>query len=609
MIAEIYLIKRLPRRFDVFDYTIPDNMKVRRGSLVLVPFRNMKLRAVVAGLKETSEQKNLKDVAEVKDLNFLSDAELAIYETIAEQVVQSVSAMLDATFPPARKRASSIKPEPIQPITNKIRSSEIKYLKHALELIATGGHHFVETIDLAQAAAIVQASLSPLSKRGSKGGSVRQTLVLVPNTHDADLVARALSQYQPTILDSRSTLPQRSDIANSWRNGSIQLLVATRIGSLLPAKELGAIFILRSGVDEHAQYDRNPRYDAREAAYLAHQATHATLIMFGPIPRVQDLKRFKSKLELPSDLKPETVIIDLKTESQRSDLTLLNDQVIKAINKALQAGQKVLCSYNRKGSAPRLSCRDCQHLIGCVCGGVPTVYEQTLKCHRCDKEYPIPLTCPKCNGTELTKRGVGNRAIEKRLRELFPENTIARIEKGSEPVGEADIILATQHYFEMQVNPFALNQIGLMIELAADIGLSEPYYTATENTLQRILELQGLAWRAACPFIVQTWTHDLVSQMLNDPHEMLRAEADVHKHFNYPPFGTLWRIKHRRSDNRKVVKLQDVLTDVTPDVKINQLNENAWEIRVGQESVGTIKNILKKLDDSYIIEVNPERKL
>ncbi|MBU0531769.1 MAG: hypothetical protein ABIG32_00735 [Candidatus Uhrbacteria bacterium] len=561
MIAEIYLIKRLPRRFTVFDYTIPDNMSVRRGSLVLVPFRNLQLRAVVAGIKETSGQKDLRDLGDVKDLIFLSDAELAVYETLAEQVVQSVSAVLDAAFPPARKRSSSIKHEPIAPITNKIRSGEIKYIKQALELISSGGHHFIETTDLAQATAIIQSQLVGVQNR-TRTSSVRiesqQTLVLAPNTHDADLIASALSKFQPTILDSRSTLPQRSDIAAAWRDGSVKLLISTRIGSLIPAQNLGAIFVVRSGVDEHAQYDRNPRYDAREAAYLAHQATGAALIMFGPIPRIIELKRFESRLTLPQELKPKTELIDLKTESQRSELAVLNEKIIERIGTALQNGQKVLLSYNLKDA-------------------------------------------------QLSKTGLGNRELQKQLQKKFPDIKIARIEKGSEPVGEADIILATQHYFEMQVNPFAMQNVGLIVELAADIGLSEPFYTATENTLQKLLELQGLAWRAACPIIIQTWAPELIKQMLDDPHATLTAEADVRQHFIYPPFGTLWRIRYRGEGARgKLDQLESELD--APEIKLNR-TEKALEVRVRKESTNDINNILKKLDDSYIIEVNPERNL
>jgi len=561
MIAEVYLIKRMPRQMAFFDYQIPDEMKVHRGALVQVPFRNQTARGIVAGVKSESEHKNIKSITELIDPEFLDNAELAVYEAVADQIVQSVPAILDSAFLPPRKRASSVKSSDTTSITNRVHEQEVEYIKSAIELLGTGGHHFIQSTDIVQTTAIIEAWLRSTSHVARRTSS--QTLILVSHVHDADMIAAALSGIDPTMtaLDSRSTKPQRADIAEAWHKGEIKTLIATRIGSILPAKNLGSIFVVRSGSDEHAQYDRNPRYDARDFAWRWHQATGATLAFFDVIPRVSDIVLLNSKLTTQnSQLLADTTVLDLKEERQKTDTPILSDPLIEAMAMALQNKQKVILSYNLKES----------------------------------KELGLMLA------------------------QRFPEAKIARVFKDSDrlkPVGpygndklqfvkDADIILATQYYFENIFDPFRDRNIGLVAELNADLGLGEPFYTATENTLIRLLELSGIAFRQKCKFIVQTWSSSLIKQMLDDPWAILKAEDDVRQQFIYPPHGRIWRIFSRGTDELQFIK--EKIESAFPEIKISQ-SDQILDIRSELKNVDKINNILKTLPDSYIIEIDPER--
>src|SRR3990167_2641155 len=62
-------------------------------------------------------------------------------------------------------------------------------------------------------------------------------------------------------------------------------LLSTRLGSLfLPPDHLSAIVVGRSGVEEHAQYDHNPRYDARRLAQAWSQVRGCPLILCDTLP-------------------------------------------------------------------------------------------------------------------------------------------------------------------------------------------------------------------------------------------------------------------------------------------------------------------------------------
>ena len=564
MIAQVYLIKRLPRRFSFFDYQIPDGMELKRGDLVQVPFRNQKMRGLVAQVRTESETKNLKEVSELLESSYLSNAELAVYETTAHKIIQSVSAVLDATFLPARKRESKVKPVLPAARTNKIKQSEVEHVRNALKQITESKTCFVQSSDIVQMTAIIQAWM-----RSKKD---KQTLILTSHVHDADMIASALLGSDPdlVVLDSRATKPQRADIAQAWRSGQIKTLIATRIGSILPANDLEQIFVVRSGSAEHAQYDRNPRYDARDLAWQWHQVYNANLTFFDVVPRVVDKVKFPEPTTY--NLQPKTSkILNLKQEHQKSDTPILSDPVLEHISKSLQNRKKVIISYNYKSEK-------------------------------------------------------GNQKVETLLRQRYPEAEIQRIEKqhdrlksvspssGNDPaaggVKDADIILATQYYFENILNPFTETNVGLVVELLADLGLSDSYYTATEDTMRRLLELQGLAQRFQCPFLVQTWSADMIKQMLSDPAAALKAESEVREHFNYPPFGQIWRIYSQGIDTRQGVRSTDALAGVIPEIPESaNISEHGQflEIRAGHQDIDQINKVLITLPDSYIIEVNPER--
>ncbi|MFH1142707.1 MAG: hypothetical protein V1695_03255 [Candidatus Uhrbacteria bacterium] len=556
MIAEVYVLKRLPRRLAFFDYQIPDGLQVVRGSLVRITFRNQALRAIVARVKDVSEHEKLQPINQVLDLNFLSDQELSIYENLACELIQSTATVLDAVFRPERKKASPAKQASLELISNKVRQSEINHITNSVQRIMASDRCFVETSDLVQASAIIATYLRAAKPK-------QQQLILAPHLHDVRMLTATIAKHQNNLatLDSQATGPQRADIAKDWRQGTTKTLIATRLGALIPAKKLDTIFLVRSGSDEHASYDRNPRYDARYLAQQWHQAKKAKLVFFNVVPRVEDKIDFEDTQEIDLALFPKTIVVDLKEEIKKDGYTILSESLLEQINQALSDKKQVLCSYNYKGQ-------------------------------------------------NLQQKGVGNKKVEAMLKELYPNKKIVRVEKNHTltegAIEQADIILATQFYFENIYNPFLKRNVGLVVELMADLGLSEPFYNATENTLIKLLELRGIAWRAQCPLVVQTWSIGLIKQMLDTPHGILQAESDIRRIMNYPPYGRIWRISYRGSDPG-LTALEGQIKQAAPLAEIID-HDNQLEIRSSKEQIANISQLLQNIDDSFIIEVNPIRK-
>ena len=95
MFARIYPLLRLPRRFGVFDYQIPEGMHVDIGDMVRIPFHGRTAYGIVAKLSETTDVlRNISDVSEVTWKCALSTGDVTRIEALAASIVQNPSTLL-----------------------------------------------------------------------------------------------------------------------------------------------------------------------------------------------------------------------------------------------------------------------------------------------------------------------------------------------------------------------------------------------------------------------------------------------------------------------------------------------------------------------------------
>ncbi len=511
MQAEVAILKRLPRRLDTLTYLIPQGLSLRRGDLVLVPFRTLKLHGIVTRVSSGSREK-LKCIFSLVISQFVSDAYLQCMESLAFQLVQSLSTILySSVLLPSNKPNVSTDGSTGAIVRRQIsvRKREIDFVKEIAQAALYKKMLTVQITDLAQAAAIIQASSS------SKG----QRLILVPHHHDGNTLSHALGI---PFFDATLKPTPKAQLATRWRTGAERELIATRLGSLLPAKDLVRAVIVRSGSPEHVQYDRNPRYDSREV--LALRCGH--VVSLEVLPRLNDLSKSEKTFWLPDELMTPVELIDLKQERGK-ELFLLTSSLLEAIGKALQNGKNVILSYNRKGVSRSQECRDC--------GWISTADQ---------KEIAI---CPACKSTRLSHKGIGNQLVQKTLQKIFTGIPVVRSEAGlvlKQPQ-QPHIIVATQYYVQSVLDPFALESVGLIAELRADLGLLDTRYNALERLARTLWQLRGLAWRAKAPFLVQSFDAPLTRHMLDDCQGFLRDELETRKRFHYPPSANIYRVAGR----------------------------------------------------------------
>ena len=596
MFADVYPIKRLPRRFGAFTYIVPESLSSSpaRGMFVMVPWRTGTVRGIVREVHDRAEKDEIKTITGMLP-ECLDDAELNVYETTAKETFQSVSSILDSAFPTPRKRKLSQKP--CSGASSRANCGALipRETVTRMEMLAKQSvSSFVTTVDLIDTTLLVRF----LTKH-CKG----PILFLVPHQHDLDVAQELLSTWNlsTTLCTSNLTEAQRFDVAESWRAGKIPLLLSTRLGSLLlPPKHLGAIVIGRSGMFEHAQYDRNPRYDARRFAHAWSKIYHASLFLCDTLPRCVDLvssPRSEEPVKKEDAPLKETEIINIQDRLRFGDEPLLTDPLIKQIEETLAKKKRVLIICNQKGFGAKLECKHCGFIEVCgTCQKPLSVYETYLFCAPCKRATKKPDACRKCKQTKLKAVRPGTGTLAKLLKAHWPEAVIETIEKeGSSPSKKASIIVATSFYYEAFYQPHK-DVFGLVALACVDqeIRLEQDLSRAS----RRLLEYRGMALRSKCSFLLQTWDPKLIHRLLEASKEILKEECLAKRDLGQAPYTTELELTSRGKQGFYELNKAISYAKYASKTALVQITPARWKILTND---GKLLQTLKELDDSLVV--------
>lgn len=598
MIAEIYPIKRMPRRFGVFDYEIPEGMELARGQFVRIPFRAGEMTGVVARVKEGGgrgiELKRVRSV--LADLS-LSDQELGLLETFAADLAQSVPALLHAAIP-RPIRGSALRTRLTSGLALTIPAREAPFVSRITAHLNERHEAFVSVPDLKRSAAVVATY--------AREHADEPVMVLLPNVRDVRLIAGRLTKFDPLVVTGEESDGDRYRAWSAWRRRG-GMLIGTRTAALWTNPATGAVFVLRSGHPNHKQQDRNPRLHARDAARLVADRFHARLIRLDVAPSTDDVRACAAGSLLGADWIPQTTVLDMTTERIGSPHPFLAQTTVRRIEDTLAARRRVICAYNRKGVSRRLQCADCQYRFPCPkCNLGFVVYQHVVRCHHCGHTEPMPLSCPNCRGKRLSPKGFGNRTVAAALQALYPEATVACIEKGSESDADAhsDILVVTRHYLENVYDPFDPPDVGLVVDLDADLPLYEPTYRATEQTLLGIEEWRGIAYGCRADLLVQTEVPDLFRQLLLEPRRMLEEDVRSREAYGQPPFRRKMSVDIRTDEPREreiaLRTLSERVAAVAPNTACVQ--SDTLELSVPPEEEQAVLRAFSSLDDRFVID-------
>lgn len=357
------------------------------------------------------------------------------------------------------------------------------------------------------------------------------------------------------------------------------VILGARSAVFLPFTRLGFVIVDEEHETSFKQQDPAPRYHARSTAIMLARMYEGAKVLLGTAtPSMESYHNACTGkygyVQLTTRYKdvamPEIRVVDTKDLYHRKMMRgAFSPDLLEAMRTALRNKKQVLLFQNRRGFAPMVECKVCGWVPKCKNCDVSLTYHRSmnlLTCHYCGYTYPVPKQCPNCESTELLGRGYGTEKIEDRVRELFPEARIARMDLDTTrsagaygriiddfSCGRTDILIGTQ----MITKGLDFSDVTVVGILNADTMLNYPDFRAYEQAFQMLSQVSGRAGRRdeRGLVILQTKSADLpvIQQVVTgDFQTFARDLLEERSMFRYPPFYHLVYVYLRHRNEQLV---------------------------------------------------------
>lgn len=424
----------------------------------------------------------------------------------------------------------------------------------------------------------------------------RQAVVLVPEISlTPQTVRRFLARFpgQVGLLHSRLSPGERYDTWRRLRDRQLNIVVGPRSALFAPLPDPGLIVIDECEDDAYYQGESPPHYDSIRTAQAYADISRSLLLLGSATPSVELLHRAKSQnwpiLRLPAricahrhalELQSQTLhtplpdrdvegeaatlplppvqVVDMRAELKQGNRSLFSQPLQAALEDVLKKRQQAILFINRRGQASYVFCRECGQALRCPRCDLPLTYHQNppgLVCHHCRYTRQMPAECPHCRSRQIKQYGTGTEAVEKALKELFPQAETLRWdaetsrEKGAHELllahfarHHADILVGTQ----MIAKGLDMPLVTLVGVVLADVGLNLPDFRAGERTFRLLTQVAGRAGRSPLGgrVVLQTYLPDHYAIQAASRHDLegfYRQELEMRRQMGYPPFSRLAR--------------------------------------------------------------------
>lgn len=357
------------------------------------------------------------------------------------------------------------------------------------------------------------------------------------------------------------------------------VILGARSAVFLPFTRLGFVIVDEEHETSFKQQDPAPRYHARSTAIMLARMYEGAKVLLGTAtPSMESYHNACTGkygyVQLTTRYKdvamPEIRVVDTKDLYHRKMMRgAFSPDLLEAMRTALRNKKQVLLFQNRRGFAPMVECKVCGWVPKCKNCDVSLTYHRSmnlLTCHYCGYTYPVPKLCPNCESTELLGRGYGTEKIEDRVRELFPEARIARMDLDTTrsagaygriiddfSCGRTDILIGTQ----MITKGLDFSGVTVVGILNADTMLNYPDFRAYEQAFQMLSQVSGRAGRRdeRGLVILQTKSADLpvIQQVVAGDFQTFAHDLlEERSMFRYPPFYHLVYVYLRHRNEQLV---------------------------------------------------------
>lgn len=419
----------------------------------------------------------------------------------------------------------------------------------------------------------------------------QQVLYLVP---EIALTTQLTSRLQKILGDkliiyhSKFTDNERVEIWNRLLYSNEPLVVlGTRTALFLPFAKLGLVVVDEEHDQSYKQFERAPRYNARDAAIMLAYMHGAFTLLGSATPSIETYyKATTGKYGLVELLArymdaqlPEIIVTDMSLESKRKAIDgSFALSTIADIRKQVEKGCQAIVFHNRRGYAPMAHCTQCQYVPKCKYCDVTLTFHKSanaLVCHYCGSTYPLPDTCPVCKEPSIEVVGYGTERIADEVESLFPDARCLRMDLDTTrnknsyeklisdfSAHKADILVGTQ----MVTKGLDFGDVTLAAVVNADAMIHFPDFRSAERSFDVLQQVAGRAGRRDIngKVIIQTRTpsHPVITFVkAQDYYSFYQSEIEERRMFAYPPFTRLIYIYLKHKDETELDNISCIYAD------------------------------------------------
>ena len=392
--------------------------------------------------------------------------------------------------------------------------------------------------------------------------SNKQCLVLLPEIGlTPQQIQRFKDRFEVNIAIQHSGLSdtERTQYWQDAKTGRAKIVLGTRSAIWTPLANPG-LYIVDEEHDLSYKQQDGFRYSARDMLIIRATRDKVPAILGSATPSLETLYNAKKErykhLVLSSRAgiatQPKHRLLDIRGKKMYGPLSqTLVDEITEHLNNKNQ----VLIFLNRRGYAVHMYCHQCGWKAECDRCELPYTYHKSnnrLVCHHCGSSKNNIKTCPEC-GESLLLLGHGTERIEEVLTSLFPEATIARVDRDTtrkknamnkflENIhsGKIDILIGTQ----MLAKGHHFPNVTLTGIVDADRGLFSTDFRASERLAQLFMQVSGRTGRGVNKgiVVVQTYNpeHKLFQQLIEHGYNYAsQSLLQERRHSLLPPYSYL----------------------------------------------------------------------
>ncbi len=395
----------------------------------------------------------------------------------------------------------------------------------------------------------------------------KEVLILVPEISlTPQMISRVKERFNDVVFyHSALNDNERYQQYKRIKNNEVKIVVGTRSSIFLPFKNLGLI-IIDEEHDTSYKQDNTPCYSTKNVAIKRALDFKAKVLLASATPSLDSYTRaLKGEYELLklerriNNCLPQIEVVDLVKETKKHSSYIISNRLKNELDNTLNAHKQAIILLNRRGYSPIVKCGDCGTTLMCSDCDSPLNYHKdinALKCHICGRIYKNVGKCPKCQSSNLLYYGFGTLKVEEELHKLFPNVSIARLDRDTTSKKgahekilnafgnkEYDILIGTQ----MISKGLDFPDVTLVGILNADAGLAHQDYNAAKLTFDLLMQASGRSGRADNKglVIIQAFNKDhyVIKAVLRQDFEYFyNIEMNYRYKTNYPPYSHLLSI-------------------------------------------------------------------